>query len=103
MTTVIVDGSMEVIVDERVGFIGLGIMGRPMASNLQRAGVPLTVWNRSSAASAALAALGSTVVSSPADVFRASDVVLLMLADEAAVDAVLQRGARAFADMVSGR
>ncbi|MDP2949315.1 MAG: NAD(P)-binding domain-containing protein, partial [Chloroflexota bacterium] len=32
---------------ERIGFIGLGIMGRPMARNLLRAGYPLTVWNRS--------------------------------------------------------
>jgi len=32
---------------ERIGFIGLGIMGRPMARNLLKAGYPLTVWNRS--------------------------------------------------------
>jgi len=89
--------------ETRVGFIGLGIMGRPMAANLRRAGVPLSVWNRSPGGAAALEALGAVVRPSPAAVFEASDVVLLMLAHEAAVDEVLQRGSAAFVRMVSGR
>ncbi|GAA2745589.1 NAD(P)-dependent oxidoreductase [Terrabacter aerolatus] len=89
--------------ETRVGFIGLGIMGRPMASHLLRSGVPLSVWNRSAGASGALQALGATVADSPADVFGVSDVVLLMLAHESAIDEVLQRGTAQFADMVSGR
>lgn len=66
--------------ETRVGFIGLGIMGRPMAANLQRAGIPLSVWNRSPGGAAALASLGAVVHPSPTAVFEASDVVLLMLA-----------------------
>ena len=104
MTDVIVNQVREVVVVEpRVGFIGLGIMGRPMATNLRRAGVPLHVWNRSHAGVASLADLGAVVEESPAAVFAASDVVLLMLADERAVDEVLQRGSEGFAAMVAGR
>ncbi|WP_330474171.1 NAD(P)-dependent oxidoreductase [Terrabacter sp. C0L_2] len=89
--------------DVRVGFIGLGIMGRPMASNLRRSGTPLSVWNRSPEAVEALVALGATAQPSPADVLASSDVVFLMLAHEAAIDAVLERGTDAFDAMVSGR
>jgi 3-hydroxyisobutyrate dehydrogenase len=74
-----------------------------MAANLRRAGAPLAVWNRSAAGAAALEALGASVEQSPAAVFAASDVVLLMLADERAVDEVLHRGSDAFAAMVAGR
>src|SRR6478735_238502 len=87
---------------DRVGFIGLGIMGRPMAANLLRAGVRLTVWNRSPGAADELGRLGATVASSPDEVFAMSDVVLLMLAHEAAVDEVLRRGGPGFA-MVADR
>ena len=87
----------------RVGFIGLGIMGRPMASNLLRAGVPLAVWNRSPEAVERLARDGARPLPSPTAVFAESDVVLLMLAHEAAVDEVLRRGTPEFAPMVAGR
>lgn len=87
----------------RVGFIGLGIMGRPMATNLLRAGIPLSVWNRSSGAAESLSALGADVRTSPSAVFESSDIVMLMLADEAAVDAVLKRGTGGFAAVVRGR
>ena len=50
----------------RIGFAGLGIMGRPMARNLLRAGYPLTVWNRSPAALAELAAEGAATAPTPA-------------------------------------
>jgi 3-hydroxyisobutyrate dehydrogenase len=103
MTTVIVVESQEAIVTCRVGFVGLGIMGRPMAVNLRRAGVPLRVWNRSPAGAAALEAVGASVEQSAAAVFAASDVVLLMLADEHAIDEVLERGSAAFTAMVASR
>lgn len=90
--------------DENViGFVGLGIMGQPMAANLVRAGVPLLVWNRTADRCAPLAAAGARVAASPAEVFATAEVVVLMLADEAAVDAVLGRGTPAFADQVAGR
>src|SRR4051812_49894121 len=88
--------------DVRVGLIGLGIMGLPMARNLLRA-IPLSVWNRSAEAATAISADGARAAPSPAAVFAESDVVLLMLAHESAVDSVLQRGSDAFAAMVSGR
>jgi len=87
----------------KLGFIGLGTMGHPMALNLTRAGHPLTVWNRSPHKSEQLRDAGATVVESVADVFRRCDVVFLMLIDSAAVDHVLQRGTPMFAAMLSGR
>jgi 3-hydroxyisobutyrate dehydrogenase len=86
-----------------VGFLGLGIMGGPMALNLVRAGTPLVVWNRTPAPAQALGRLGAEVADSPAGVFAAADVVLLMLATEDAVDEVLRRGTRWFAAMVRDR
>ncbi|MFI9250209.1 NAD(P)-dependent oxidoreductase [Streptomyces sp. NPDC053069] len=86
-----------------VGFIGLGVMGRPMAQRLVSAGTPLVVWNRTPGRTAALRAAGASVAADADEVFARSDVVLLMLADEAAVDAVLGRGTRVFAARVAGR
>jgi len=101
----------------RLGFAGLGLMGEPMARNLVRAGTPLTVWNRSQERAAALGAAGATVAPDVAALFAASDVVILMLVDAAAIDAVLGRGDTVlgrggagsgrggvgFADLVAGR
>jgi 3-hydroxyisobutyrate dehydrogenase len=87
----------------KLGFIGLGTMGRPMALNLTRAGHPLTVWNRSRHKCVQLRDAGATVVDGVADVFRRSDVVFLMLIDSAAIDDVLRRGTPSFAAMLSGR
>jgi 3-hydroxyisobutyrate dehydrogenase len=81
----------------RVGFLGLGVMGQPMALNLARAGTPLVVWNRTPARTDPLRDAGATVVTSPAEVFAATDTVLMMLADEVAIDAVLGRGTPDFA------
>ncbi|WP_182881214.1 MULTISPECIES: NAD(P)-dependent oxidoreductase [unclassified Microbispora] len=86
-----------------VGFVGLGIMGQPMALNLARAGTPLVVWNRTPARSEPLRAAGAVVADDVAGVFRRASTVLLMLADEAAVDAVLERGTPRFAGLVAGR
>lgn len=72
-------------------------MGQPMALNAARAGVPLTVWNRTPGRCAPLAAAGAQVAAGPGEVFARADVVLLMLADEPAVDAVLDRGGPDFA------
>lgn len=72
-----------------VGFIGLGIMGRPMAVNLRRAGVPLSVWNRSAEACGALRAEGAEVAASAHDVLRRCRIVVMMLQSAEAIDAVL--------------
>lgn len=86
-----------------VGFIGLGAMGEPMALNLVKAGTPLLVWNRSPAKRDILAEAGATVANDPADVFARCEVVILMLADDTAMDAVLARSERGFADRVNAR
>lgn len=85
-----------------VGFIGLGVMGQPMALHLARAGTPLVVWNRSSARCEPLRAAGAEVAAGPAEVFDRAGTVILMLADEAAIDAVLGRGTPEFAARVAG-
>jgi 2-hydroxy-3-oxopropionate reductase len=72
----------------RVGFVGLGVMGRPMAENLLAAGHELTVASRSPEPVAALAAAGASVAASPAEAARGTEAVILMLPDGAAVAAV---------------
>ena len=88
---------------ELTGFIGLGIMGQPMALNLARAGTPLVVWNRTAARCEPLRQAGSAVAAGPEEVFRRARAVILMLADAAATDAVLGRGTSRFAARVAGR
>ncbi len=63
-------------------------MGQPMALNLARAGTPLIVWNRTAARCEPLRAAGAAVAATPAEVFDRADVVIVMLANAAAVDAV---------------
>jgi 3-hydroxyisobutyrate dehydrogenase-like beta-hydroxyacid dehydrogenase len=75
---------------ERIGFVGLGIMGSRMAANLRRAGYELTVYNRTRERAEAWAAEhGGTVVDTPAEVGAASDVVITMVVDGAQVSEVL--------------
>ncbi len=74
---------------ERVGFIGLGIMGKPMAANLLDAGYALTVHNRSPEAVEELRARGAVGAGSPREVAEASDVVITMLPDSPDVEAVV--------------
>lgn len=88
---------------QTVGFIGLGSMGTPMALNLLKAGIPLLVWNRSAAKSAALVSSGAQIATHAAEVFMHADIVILMLANEVAIDAVLERGSPTFASLVRGR
>ncbi|MBP2167356.1 3-hydroxyisobutyrate dehydrogenase-like beta-hydroxyacid dehydrogenase [Erwinia toletana] len=66
----------------RIGFIGLGSMGQPMAENLLQAHYSLNVWNRSAAPAEALEKLGATVCESPAEAAQC-DVLISMLADDA--------------------
>jgi 3-hydroxyisobutyrate dehydrogenase len=86
-----------------IGFIGLGAMGEPMALNLAKAGTPLLVWNRSPAKAGVLAAAGADIAADPAQVFARAALVILMLADDRAIDSVLGRGGADFAGRVRGR
>ena len=73
---------------KRIGFIGLGIMGRPMARNLLAAGYQLTVWNRSRPGIDALVAEGATAGESPRSVAERSDAVVTILGDSPDSDQV---------------
>ncbi|QPP10264.1 NAD(P)-dependent oxidoreductase [Streptomyces bathyalis] len=86
-----------------VGFIGLGVMGQPMALNLARTGTPLIVWNRTTTRTEALGEAGAEIAARPAEVFDRAGVVILMLAGETAIDAVLGRRTPEFAERVAGR
>lgn len=75
---------------ERIGFLGLGIMGSRMAANVRRAGFPLTVWTHTLGKAALWAAEhDAAAVDTPADVARASDIVVSMVVDGAQVASVL--------------
>jgi 2-hydroxy-3-oxopropionate reductase len=74
---------------EQIGFIGLGVMGRPMAGHLLAAGHKLTVHNRSRTAVDELVAAGAQAGTSPADVARQSDIVITMLPDTPDVESVI--------------
>jgi 3-hydroxyisobutyrate dehydrogenase len=87
----------------KVGFLGLGLMGEPMAANLLKAGTPLVIWTRTAARAAPFRAAGAQVAASAAEVFEQAPVVLAMLANGAAIDATLGRDTAAFARTVAGR
>jgi 2-hydroxy-3-oxopropionate reductase len=71
-----------------IGFIGLGIMGRPMAKNLLKAGYPLVVHNRSRRAVDELAGAGAKAAGSPKEVAAQSDILITMLPNSPDVDLV---------------
>lgn len=75
----------------RIGFAGIGLMGLPMCRRLLAAGYPLTVWNRNPAKCQPLVAEGAQQADSPAALAQACDLLILCLADTAAVQAVVQQ------------
>jgi 3-hydroxyisobutyrate dehydrogenase-like beta-hydroxyacid dehydrogenase len=74
---------------QRIGFIGLGLMGQPMSRRLLDAGHPLTVWNRSADKAKGLLAGGAVWGASPKAMAQASDVVITMVTDSAASEEVV--------------
>lgn len=72
-----------------LGYIGLGLMGAPMAIRLLEAGYPLAVWGRSAAKLEAAIAAGAEAKASAAEVARAADIVFTCLTDTEAVEAVV--------------
>jgi len=74
--------------NKKIGWIGLGNMGTPMVRNLIRAGFNVTVYNRTAAKAAALQDEGAKVAASPAALWEVADVVITMVADDAALRAV---------------
>ncbi|MBP7690501.1 MAG: NAD(P)-dependent oxidoreductase, partial [Anaerolineales bacterium] len=74
---------------DRIGFIGLGIMGRGMVRNLLKAGFPVRVWNRTAARMAELAPDGALPAASPADLAAGADLIITCVSDTPDVEAVL--------------
>ncbi len=75
---------------ERIGFLGLGIMGSRMAANVAKAGYPLTVWTHTEGKARRWAEEhNASVVDTPAEVAAASDIVVSMVVDGAQVESVL--------------
>ena len=74
---------------QRIGFIGLGLMGQPISRRLLTAGYPLAVWNRTAEKARSLLAAGAAWADSPAALAAASDVVITMVTDSAASEAVI--------------
>ncbi|MCU0514678.1 MAG: NAD(P)-dependent oxidoreductase [Anaerolineae bacterium] len=74
---------------DRVGFIGLGIMGRGMTRNLLNAGHAVTVWNRTAARMEEFVAAGATAAASPAALAAVCEVVILCVSDTPDVEQVL--------------
>ena len=72
-----------------VAFVGLGKMGHAMAANVQRAGYPLTVWNRSPEKTEFFRAAGAAVADTAAAAARAADIVISSMADDASLKAVV--------------
>lgn len=75
-----------------LGFVGIGLMGLPMCRRLLAAGYPLHVWNRSADKCAELQTLGAVIEQSPAALCAEVDLVMLCLADTAAVRSVVFEG-----------
>lgn len=74
---------------ESIGFIGLGIMGLPMARNLLKAGYPVVTYNRTSSRTEELAADGATTASSPKEVSEQASVIITMVTDSPDVEEVV--------------
>ncbi len=73
----------------KIGFLGLGKMGAPMAERLLAAGHEVTVWNRTASRAEALAGKGAKVATTPASAARGAELVITMLFDDAAHEEVL--------------
>jgi 3-hydroxyisobutyrate dehydrogenase-like beta-hydroxyacid dehydrogenase len=74
---------------QRIGFVGIGLMGQQMSRRLLAAGFPVTVWNRTKARAADLLAAGAAWGDSPRALAEASEVVIVMVTDSAASEAVI--------------
>lgn len=86
----------------RIGFIGLGTMGEPIANNLRRAGHDLTVWNRTPARADHIVSKGGKRAATPRDCAAGRDAVFTCVSDERALDAVLDGPDGALAGLRDG-
>ncbi len=86
----------------RIGFLGLGTMGAPLANNLRKSGHAVTVWNRTADRAQPLVKKGVRQARTPRECASAQDLVFLCLADEKAVDAVLDGPDGVLAGLMAG-
>lgn len=86
----------------RIGFLGLGTMGAPLANNLRKAGHAITLWNRTASKAESLVRKGASLARTPLECARGQDVVFTCLTDEAAVEAVLEGPEGVLAALASG-
>jgi 2-hydroxy-3-oxopropionate reductase len=73
-----------------IAFLGIGLMGKPMATRLLQAGYPVIVWNRTRAKAEVLASLNALIVGHPSDAVRQADIVITMLEAGPIVRAVIE-------------
>ena len=92
---------MDALSGIKIGFIGLGLMGRPMSLNLHRAGAKLLIYNRSRGVVDELVGAGMEAAASPKDVAERVPIIVLMVSDTPAVEranevhvAAARRGSR---------
>ena len=79
-----------------ISFLGIGLMGKPMAMNLIKSGYPVTVWNRTPSKAAELMSAGARLAKSPADAVRHAEAVVLMLENgEVVTDLLFTHGVAA--------
>jgi 3-hydroxyisobutyrate dehydrogenase-like beta-hydroxyacid dehydrogenase len=74
----------------KIGFLGLGTMGAPMANNLRKSGHAVTVWDRTASKGDVLAKKGAKQARSPREAAAGQDIVFISVSDEKAVEAVLE-------------
>jgi 3-hydroxyisobutyrate dehydrogenase-like beta-hydroxyacid dehydrogenase len=86
----------------RIGFLGLGTMGAPIANNLRKAGYTVTVWNRTPARAEALVKKGALAAGTPRECATGQDIVMTCLADDKALEAVLDGPDGIFAGLKEG-
>ena len=73
----------------KIGFLGLGLMGRPMSLNLLKAGHQVTVWNRTAARASDLVAAGATLAKTPREAAAAADILISIVSDPPALEEIL--------------
>ncbi len=88
---------------KNIGFIGMGLMGQPMSKRLLAAGFSLTIWNRSAEKCSQLLAVGAELAATPRKLAETADVILLCVADTAAVEDVLLHEEGVLAGLGAGK
>jgi 3-hydroxyisobutyrate dehydrogenase-like beta-hydroxyacid dehydrogenase len=86
----------------KIGFLGTGTMGAPMANNLRKSGHSVTVWNRTASRAEPLVKKGAKSAATPREAATGQDLVILCLSDEKSVDAVLDGPDGALAGLQAG-